>query len=624
MDRLMLLKKWLFKNQIWFFLLITLFIYFSFGLNHLNKFETTDESYWIYDRPLNGRIHQYWEAFSQKNWPETFINDKPGVTLAYVSGVALLFKDKPAENAFFVDGYKQYNHAEMQRIYLLFRLPLLIFNGLFSLLIFYFLRRLTGNSWLSLWAFVFTLLSPILLGISQIVNPDSLLWLFSLCTILTFFIFLHEQKNSFLALSSLFWGLSLATKYTAFILYPFLFFSSFLWLIFYQDTSESILSKRLKKLIPGLLLFPFGSLFAFSLLLPAVLADFQLWKTYFETLGANNVLLLIYLVLSFLFLVTIDWIIFKSKILLFISSRKNILRPILEKTVYILAFFFFSFSLLNWSTTHSFIQSIRKISFDTGFGVDFKTKSFFHKLLLENVTLVFSLIPLCLFLLLFLWCYLAWKAKKQPSFLALSLTGFILVFYLLSALRGLLVTARYSIMLFPLCSILAALALWKIQELFSTKTKLVSPTLLTGAVFTLSLVSLFAIQPFYFNYSSLLLNKNSAIHSAWGYGGHEANQFIKSLPNHQNLIIWTDYDGYCPFIEAVCIKGIDGYKSLEKTKGAFEIDYFLRTKRGGEIYKSYVKELKKKHPVQKNPTWRLLIGEKESNHVSIYGAIKKN
>ncbi len=71
-------------------LLASVAAFFAFGLFHLTKFETTDEHLWKY-----GRIKQYWQAIGNQDWEKTYINDKPGVTIAIFSGVGLLFESDP-------------------------------------------------------------------------------------------------------------------------------------------------------------------------------------------------------------------------------------------------------------------------------------------------------------------------------------------------------------------------------------------------------------------------------------------------------------------------------------------------------------------------------------------------
>ncbi len=78
------------KHFIFFLLIVSAMSFFAFGLFHLAKFETTDEHLWKY-----GRIKQYWQALKNTNWEKTYINDKPGVTVALISGIGLIFEPEP-------------------------------------------------------------------------------------------------------------------------------------------------------------------------------------------------------------------------------------------------------------------------------------------------------------------------------------------------------------------------------------------------------------------------------------------------------------------------------------------------------------------------------------------------
>ena len=58
-------------------LVLVLGLYLFFGLSHLGQFVTADEHKWLYER-----IPNYWEAIRDQKWKKTFINDKPGVSVA--------------------------------------------------------------------------------------------------------------------------------------------------------------------------------------------------------------------------------------------------------------------------------------------------------------------------------------------------------------------------------------------------------------------------------------------------------------------------------------------------------------------------------------------------------------
>jgi len=63
-------------------------------------------------------------------------------------------------------------------------------------------------------------LSPILVGMSQIINPDALFWVFSSASIFSYFALLKTDERKFIRLTALFLGASLLSKYTANILFP--------------------------------------------------------------------------------------------------------------------------------------------------------------------------------------------------------------------------------------------------------------------------------------------------------------------------------------------------------------------------------------------------------------------
>ena len=209
------------KQDFWAKIIVVLaiIIYFVFGLYNLSKFVTTDEHYWI-----NERIIQYWQALHKQDWKMTYINDKPGITLAYISGLGLFWEPHPD---LYIEKLEKhisiYNPGETLRLNFIFRLPLLIFNGLFCLFLFWLIKKVTENDWIAAFTASFILLSPILLGISRIVNPDSLLWNLSFASILSFFLYLKSEQKKFALLTTFLLGLLLITKYTSVILFPFFF-----------------------------------------------------------------------------------------------------------------------------------------------------------------------------------------------------------------------------------------------------------------------------------------------------------------------------------------------------------------------------------------------------------------
>ncbi|TAK94931.1 phospholipid carrier-dependent glycosyltransferase, partial [Patescibacteria group bacterium] len=280
----MQIKDFIIKHKFVLLLLIPLALYFVFGLHHLTQFETADEHYW-YMNPLEGRIHEYWRAMLKGDLESTYVNDKPGITLAYVSGIGMLFQGDPEERI--VERgpfYRIFNPAKTEHNNLVFRLPLLIFNGLFVFYFLWALRKLTDNDWLSLLAATLILLNPILIGISQIVNPDSLLWTFSFAALLSFMLYLTKERKRDLILTALFTGLALLSKYAAVILFPFfLAVLAFHFLVNFEQWGAANLRQKVLQFFFAFWVIVVEALTLFAFLMPAVLVRPKL--IYAATIG---------------------------------------------------------------------------------------------------------------------------------------------------------------------------------------------------------------------------------------------------------------------------------------------------------------------------------------------------
>ncbi len=605
-------------NRFWttLFLAVAFFIYLFFGLSHLTKFETADERYWMYEDPENGRIHAYWEAIMKADWKGTYINDKPGVSLAYVSGSALLFKNNPAENLFSKKSFERsYNPQEIERVHFLFRLPLLIFNGLFCLLLFWLIWKFTENEWIALWSTIFMLLSPILLGISQIVNPDSLLWSFSAGAIFAFLAHLKSKEKKYLFFSALFLCFALLSKYSAIILIPFFLIIVLTEVLFAQAEGKNMSGGReASKLFGAYLSVIFGALFLFALLLPAVFVKpLSMFKTFIELDGFQYILIILVGALGLFFA---DMIFLKNKILSWMMEKMKFLTDIAPRLLALVFLLLFIFVLYHWASGTKYGEFIiRKVPFDMERGVAFREQAPFAQTILEFVPLLFSLTPLTLFAFLFILGRSIIKKTiySQTVFLLLF---FLAAFYSAMILQVLLVTIRYSIMLYPPVLVLASIGIW---ELFSWKRlKKNSKVSITLVILLISFWSLWTIKPFYFNYTNDLLPQSRVITDAWGYGGFEAAEFLNSLPNAQNLLVWTDYNGYCPFLKGKCIMGKSDEKFKFKNDDVIP-DYFIKTRRGTIMYHEMWDVINSKFLYKNNkPVWEMDINGRSKNFVEIY------
>ncbi len=577
-------------------------IYFSFGFYHLSKFITADEHLWLYKR-----IPQYWNSLATGDFKGTRINDKPGVTAALISGIGMLWEKNPEKfdsgNYFSPDETRR---EKMENMLLKFRLPVLIFNGFFALYFYWIIKKITGNSWLSLLSFSLILLSPVLLGISQIINPDSFLHIFLPAAILTFLAFLIKKEKKFIFLTGLMLAFSLLSKYVAAVLYPFFFALIILYYLFRKKDSEKAIEKKgIFYHLAGYYAIIIISMAVFAIFMPAsfVKPKYLLNGT-INYPGLINIMIPVFIASA---LITADFLFFKSRHLNLIL---NAARPV-KKYFKFLLFAFIAFVFLINLINYNFLGDALKLNltpFDARQDDEFAEKiSLAKKILLEFRQLAFSIQPFALIALLWLW--IKGSFKKIPcNFLVLCLSLFIAVYYAGVISKNLLANIRYSISLYPLIMILAAAGIWDISN--TIKKKFNPAWMLLGAIF-LSAASLWLAKPFYFNYISSFLPNKYIITGAWGYGGYEASEYLNNLPDAKNLTVWSDYGGVCEFFSGSCVS------SYKYNPEVHKINYSVITRRGTIVNRQKGAPEK---ILAGNPVWELDINGRPENFVKIYKA----
>lgn len=589
--------------------------FFLFGLNHLTKFVTADEHYWTYER-----IPQYWKALADGKIKKTLINDKPGVTVALISGIGLLRENTPQNHKIKInDNLDKYNTAETESLYLAFRLPIIVFNGLFSIFFFWIIGKIS-NKWIALWSTAFIGLSPILIGISQIVNPDSFLWTFSAAAIFSYFALLKHDRKKYLFLSALFTGLAILSKYTANILFPFYLFSLFLYFLTnHNDFNNIKTSDYFKKQLLNFCILLAGALLTISIFLPAVFV--KPVYLYRLTLGFASMKIVFGLILAVVMAIYFDLRFLKSKICLTTKSYFH------KNTFWFRGFMLCVISFLlvliigrnifpNWRMFEVLPFDIKMLSYTDNLGY---YPNILEKYLLEFNPLVFSLTPVVLLFMFFCLIRIIFsKNKSDYLFSSVAVIFFVFAYYTASIASDVVATVRYSIMLYPLLGYLAAVGIWDLSSLLSNKINKGALFALTVLIILISATSLFAIKPFYFNYTSFPLPKDKLISDAWGYGGYEAAQRLNSLSNAESLTIWTDYYGVCEFFQGNCIT--DHEVSPEK----YSIDYYVITRRGkiryrpGQDGEPNAIQAYEYYYSKDTPLWHIYIGGRPENFIKTY------
>jgi 4-amino-4-deoxy-L-arabinose transferase-like glycosyltransferase len=594
--------QYLKDKAVYIFLLLSMVVYFSFGSFHLAQFVTADEHFWFYER-----IPQYWKAIGDQNWKKTRVNDKPGISVALLGGTGLLLEKNPEkfEMKDIVDPDPNRTETSL-RLNAIFRWPILVFNGFFSLYLFYVLRKNFKNKWPALFATLLIILSPTLLGISQIVNPDSLMWSFSAAAIFSFMALLVTDEKKFFILSPLFFSLALLSKYSAAVLYPFFFAALLIYFFIEKTEDKNINFQRLKSALWGYLTTVVGSLIFFALFMPAVFTKYQyLTEGTMDYPGMRYILIPIGIVwVAILLEVKFN----KGKVTNWVYKKIDIVKKYLFPVFFGLMALIPIILMVNTLSGLDFLK-IHDVPFDVRQGKDFvKGTTFIQKIFLEFRQLTFSLQPFVLLGIIWLWIRAAFFKIPYRFFIFLS-SIFILIYYLAVITQDLLANIRYSIMLYPIAIALGALGIW---DFFETLKKPVSKYAIAMGIVAVSVFSLWQAKPFYFNYTNSLLPSKYIITGAWGYGGYEAAEFINSQPNPENLRVWTDYQGACEFIKGMCMT-----KNYKYNTEKYQFDYFIFSRRGQILDE---KKSGNEKPIDNQPVWSLEIGGRPQNFIQVYKA----
>ena len=616
-------------------LALLVWVYLFFGVQHLGQFQTADEDLW-FSNPTEGRVHEYWRAIQAGDWEETRVNDKPGATTALFSGWLGNKVDTPDTGAKMIKNGKivdRYNPEYYERTAFAFRLPIVVANAAVVLSIIWFVIAFSGSFVLGLMAAVFLYLSPILLGVSQIVNPDATLWSFGGAALFGYLAFLRRQRYRYLIPATVCMGAALASKYTGAFLLFFAFFATFAYPYFFQQrfSDHRTLGRYFWEALLGFLFFLGGGILVFAIIMPAAFLEPE--YIYKGTIGfrkAEDVTPILITIGSVAGFVLLDSLVLRGRIMYFLMRIFRFLRyPI----VILPALFvggMIGFLVINWKLGNAF--DLVNLPFDTGSGRAFRNLDEWVRYLAQWKSLVFTIPPVALFLALFglvaaplLRVTRRTKRliRRHELFLVFAGAAFILFFYQAASLQRLLVHVRYSILLYPVMAVIGAVGatiVFRILgqiRLFRLRSALVG--FVAGLIVLGSLVSLEAARPFYFNYTSDLLPKQFITTGAWGYGGYEAAQVLNALPNAEKLLVWADYEGFCPFFRGRCIKG-----SIVKwwEGGDFEgIDYFVTSRRGMLRNKTVWKQITQCYDaVERPPHWTLHIGDRPGNFVHIYKA----
>jgi hypothetical protein len=601
-------------------LILLIFINLGFGTYRIAQYAAVDEALWTF----GGRISKYWNNIADRDWNGTRVSDKPGVTVSIISGTGLLFETPMDYKSIkWENGGTSHPKNDIQKLNFALRFPILLFTVFMLPVLYFFLERLFGER----KALISTILigtSPVLLGMSRIINPDSLLWIFSSLSLVSYFIFLKRRFFTYLYWSGIFLGLALLTKYVANILFIFFFGLIFLeYILMERKTRNSIdFIAYIKTAFLDYFVLTFVALAVFYIIYPAVwVRPTRLLDATLLSQAFSGTWPLFIGIISF---ILIDQWTMKNRItkalLDTIADKKHWLITAIT-AIFLLSVLFVcanTLSGMHWYDFEEILSSPKTSYTDVGFTGVFLGNFY---------PLVFSIHAITFLSLIFFSVFLI-RHSTSTSYSyrsGLYLILFILIYYLGSAVNHVATISRYQIMIFPIAFILASIPL---SIAFETLRKKISAHITSDisafALLIIMTLPLIDSAPLYSGYNSILLPKTYHTNvKDMGDGSYEAANALNQLPDATNITIWTDKSGVCTFFVGNCYSSFN-YNNL-KTKG---IDYVVvssgRQSRTTKMVQGAVAGLKPNvirfdqyYDQTDNLTYALYIDDRPGNFVKI-------
>lgn len=493
-------------------LLLIGLLFLSFGMNHLGKFMTTDETAW-----LHVRIPQYWEALKNGDWEKTQINDKPGITPSILAGLTNLFTDM-----------SKYSPTEIENYFFWWRFPILIFNFITLFIIYTFLKKIRDQNQALITTGIIAF-TPLILGMSQIVNPDSVLWNTGFLSILSFILYVKKGKRKHSILSGVFLALALLSKFAGTIIYVLLFI-----FLYFEYLFKNLNRQEFLKRSSGFLVTCLISMITYAILCPAGLVDlkFLIEKTIYNGYLRKGYHIF-YILIGLIYL---EAIAFKGNITGFVIKKADLQKIILIGLSLIIAGIItfliicrvaFPELLSELLSGRARIKGGETIpSFIGSFNAILGT---FNYVILSAFFITYCSILISKFR----------NVEIKHTNIIIFFTISIILYYTGSALAGITAKNRYTILLLPLYAYIAGYFLSAIKKHFK---------LISAITFTILLIDIVIHTPLgYQSYNNNDYFSNCKRKYTWGFGGYELAQKSNKIPNMNNAKILADYHGFSHF-----------------------------------------------------------------------------
>ncbi len=543
--------KWLYAqgtpNAI--FIIVVSLIFLLFSIKGLADFMTVDEWKWFFKR-----VPSFIHGLRTGDLALTYVNDKPGITSVILSSVPIFLLNPISHIHYLANHYIDYDVEAVKSLFFYARIPIIFFNLIITLFVYQFSKILfnkkTGIAMLVLMA-----TSINLIGVSQILNPDSTLPFLFILSLILYFLLLKTGQKKYLYYTGISLGLMSMSKFSGNILYSFmpLAIPVFYALCNIKVSFNKYFSDEIKNFFYIILisLFVIYILSPFYWNSPVKILEFSIFHQFSLPL----------VILSFI------GIIISSKLTAYAPAIKRYFNIVYKSFYYgfllgivivLLNFTFFDFRLfdfqsIRWPDSVDINANIIKIFFVNLSGLIF-----------SNSLVILSLFILALLLL----------RKKDPYWhLYLWLLLIIFIYISGSSYKSIVTNSRYLIILYPIIYLIIANFLSSIssKRLFYSILSIV----LVANLFSLSQTK------YYLTYKNSLVPNNIFLSDAWGYGGKEIADYLNNLPNSDKITVWADREGFAEFFNGKYL-----WRSNSPFANEEKPDYLMLTKGGKRIIMS--------------------------------------
>ena len=503
----------------------------------LTQFLTADESKWLVNR-----IPRFFSDLLAFNWHNLLISDKPGITFSWIVEAGLVFTDKEGSGVLLGDPG------------LLFwsRLPLVVANILLLVWLTYLVRRATKSEAAALIVLALTATNPTIMGMSAIVNPDSLSWFFPLAAVLIFVVYLRERYPWDLAQGALLFALGVLNKFNFLSVLPFLPLVAVVYFVFDDRDDPGFFKLAAGVMVRLYLLSWFVAIFIWPYLLLAP------QQYILHTIGRP-------IIRPFLVPIGLGLILFAF----FGDSLARRLTPLkaVARRLALAGPALVSLALI--ALTIKMTPGLPSIAKTTMVEADLPSllmnNYFYHFYSQTTVTIILYVLALIVLL--------AAGARREAGgdgrLLSAVALLFILGYLVGSAATDHITSARYQIPVFPAVGLFIADSFRHL----AAGVKVRQASLAAGAVALANLALVWPFAPYYLLHHNHFLPAGKVLFEGWGLGGYEAAAYLNKKPNAGKMTVYASYSGFSYFFRG---------KALDREENPYDspVDYLVLFKQG--------------------------------------------